>query len=112
MVNESKGKGDGDMVRIVWEFIARADKIKEFEDYYANSGPWAAMFRKNAGYHGSLLLRDMQNPRRFLTIDRWENASLHRTMRERFCTGVPGTWTAPVKYFTESERHNGVFEEA
>ncbi len=44
------------MVRIVWEFMARADKIQEFEDYYANSGPWTALFRKNSGYHGTVLV--------------------------------------------------------
>jgi quinol monooxygenase YgiN len=99
------------MVRIVWEFIARADKIQEFEDYYANSGPWAALFRKNAGYHGSLLLRDLQNPRRFLTIDRWENVALHRAMRER-CGPEYQELDRAGEILTESELHTGVFEEA
>jgi quinol monooxygenase YgiN len=111
MVNNPTKREAEEMVRIVWEFIARADKIKEFEDYYANSGPWAAMFRKNSGYHGSVLLRDMQNPRRYLTIDRWENATLHRTMRERFSQEYQEL-DRVGEAFTESERHNGVFEEA
>ncbi len=111
MVNEPRGRETGDMVRIVWEFIARADKIKEFQDYYANSGPWATMFRKNEGYHGTLLLRDLQNPRRFLTIDRWENASLHRAMRERFAQEYQELDRAG-EILTEREQHNGVFEEA
>jgi quinol monooxygenase YgiN len=105
------GREAEEMVRIVWEFIARADKMQEFEDYYANSGPWAAMFRKNSGYHGSVLLRDVQNPRRYLTIDRWENATMHRTMRERFSTEYQELDRAG-EAFTESERHTGVFEEA
>jgi heme-degrading monooxygenase HmoA len=99
------------MVRIVWEFIARADKIQEFEDYYANSGPWTAMFRRNSGYHGTVLLRDMQNPRRYLTIDRWENAALHRAMRQR-CKAELEELDSAGEAFTESERHTGVFEEA
>ena len=98
------------MVRIVWEFIARADKIQEFEHYYANSGPWAAMFRKSSGYHGTVLLRDMQNPRRFLTIDRWESAASHRAMHERSKAEFEELDRAG-EAFTESERHSGVFEE-
>src|SRR5271168_531771 len=82
-VNNPLGRETENMVRIVWEFTARADKIKEFENYFAGSGPWTALFRKNSGYHGTLLLRDMQMPRRYLTIDRWENAAMHRAMRER-----------------------------
>jgi hypothetical protein len=99
------------MVRIVWEFIAHADKIREFEDYHANSGPWAAMFRRNTGYHGTVLLRDMQRPGRYLTIDRWENAAMHRAMRERFAVEFEELDRAG-EAFTESELHAGVFEEA
>jgi quinol monooxygenase YgiN len=69
------------MVRIVWEFMARADKIKEFENHFADPGPWTALFRKNSGHHGTVLLRDLQTPRRYLTIDRWESAALHRAKR-------------------------------
>ncbi|HEY4710204.1 MAG TPA: hypothetical protein VIH46_08545 [Candidatus Acidoferrales bacterium] len=34
------------MVRIVWEFTARADKIQEFEKFYADSGPWTQLFAR------------------------------------------------------------------
>jgi quinol monooxygenase YgiN len=99
------------MVRIVWDFMARADKVQEFENHFANSGPWTALFRKNSGYHGTVLLRDMQMPRRYLTIDRWENAAMHRAMRERFGAEFAELDRAG-EAFTESERHHGVFEEA
>jgi heme-degrading monooxygenase HmoA len=98
------------MVRFVWEFTARAGKIKEFEDYHANSGPWATLFRKNAGYHGTLLLRDIETPRRYLTIDRWESVASHLAMRERFAKEYEDLDSAG-EVFTESERRNGVFEE-
>jgi quinol monooxygenase YgiN len=111
MVNNPMRREAENMVRIVWEFIARADKIQEFEDYYANSGPWAALFRKNAGYHGTLLLRDLQNPRRFLTIDRWKNVALHHAMREH-CGPEYLELDRAGEILTESELHTGVFEEA
>jgi heme-degrading monooxygenase HmoA len=101
---------EAEVIRIVWEFIARADRVQEFEHYYANSGPWAALFRKNAGYHGTLLLRDAETPRRYLTIDRWENVASHRAMRKRFAKEWEELDRAG-EAFTESERHSGIFEE-
>ncbi|HKV05161.1 MAG TPA: antibiotic biosynthesis monooxygenase [Candidatus Acidoferrales bacterium] len=99
------------MVRFVWAFVARAERIQEFERYYSGSGPWAALFRKNAGYHGTLLLRDTETPRRYLTIDRWDSVASHRAMRERFAK----EWQELDKAgeaFAESERREGVFEES
>lgn len=98
------------MVHIVWEFIARADKVQEFEDFYANSGPWNELFRKQAGYHGTILLRDTATPRRYLTIDRWDSATSHRAMRERFAQEWEELDRAG-EGLTENERREGVFEE-
>ena len=44
----------------------------EFERHYDASGAWAQLFRKNAGFQGTQLLRDAENSRRYLTVDRWE----------------------------------------
>ncbi|HTA52928.1 MAG TPA: antibiotic biosynthesis monooxygenase [Candidatus Acidoferrum sp.] len=98
------------MVRVVWEFVARPDRVGDFENYDASSGSWAGLFRRSEGFRGTALLRDAENAQRFLIIDSWENASAYRAMRERFrkeyveldrvCEG-----------FRESERRIGEFEE-
>lgn len=98
------------MVQFVWEFIARADRVKEFERNYASAGPWAELFRKNAGYHSTQLLRDAEIARRYLTIDRWDSVASYRAMRERFAMEHEVLDRA-CKRFTESERRIGVFEE-
>lgn len=98
------------MVQFVWEFVARADKVKEFERYYASAGPWADLFRKSAGYRGTVLLRDAEDARRYLTIDRWDTAAAQRAMRERFAQQYDELDRA-CEGFTESERRIGVFEE-
>jgi heme-degrading monooxygenase HmoA len=98
------------MVEFVWEFIARADKVKEFERHYASAGPWADLFRKNAGYHSTQLLRDAETERRYLTIDRWDSLASYRAMRERFAREHEELDRA-CEQFTESERRIGVFEE-
>lgn len=69
------------MVYFVWEFLARAERIAEFERIYASSGSWAKLFAKSPGFHGTSLLHDSQNPRRFLTIDRWDNIDAQSAMR-------------------------------
>jgi quinol monooxygenase YgiN len=98
------------MIRVVWECVARPDRVGDVENYYTSSGNWAELFRRSEGYRGTVLRRDAENARRFLIVDSWENASVCRAMRERFreeyveldrvCEG-----------FTESERRIGEFEE-
>ncbi|MBZ5503293.1 MAG: antibiotic biosynthesis monooxygenase [Acidobacteriia bacterium] len=99
------------MVRFVWEFVARADSVQEFERSYAAAGPWAELFRHSPGYRGTLLLRDAENPRRYLTIDSWESAAAQRGLREQFAEAYEALDRACERW-TESERCIGVFEEA
>lgn len=98
------------MVQFVWEFIARADKIDDFERHYAASGSWADLFRKSSGYLSTQLLRDAETPRRYLTIDRWDSAASYHAMREKFA-GEHEALDRACEAFTESERRIGVFEE-
>ncbi|MGB0034201.1 MAG: antibiotic biosynthesis monooxygenase [Candidatus Acidiferrales bacterium] len=98
------------MVQFVWEFMAREDKVKEFERYYSATGPWAVLFSGNPGYHGTVLLRDAESARRYLTIDRWESVELQQAMRAR-CATQWEELDRTCEGFTELERRIGVFEE-
>ncbi len=51
------------MVRFVWEFVARSDRVQDFERHYASSGPWAELFGRNPGYRGTVLLRAARKTR-------------------------------------------------
>ncbi len=68
----------------LWEFIVKADRLDEFEREYGPEGAWVALFRQARGYVESVLLRDAVNPRRFLTIDRWQSAQAYRAFRSAF----------------------------
>lgn len=98
------------MTQFVWEFVALADKLEDFERHFSASGSWAGLFRRSAGYQGTTLLRDAKNARRFLTIDRWESDTSFRAMRERFAREYDELDRA-CEAFIESERSIGVFEE-
>lgn len=97
------------MVYFIWEYVARPDRIEDFERHYSASGPWAELFRKNAGYNGTLLLRDAESARRYLTIDRWDSLASYTAMRERVAKEYEAL-DRTCEGFTEIERHVGVFE--
>jgi heme-degrading monooxygenase HmoA len=99
------------VIQFVWEFIAREDKVPEFERHYSSTGAWANLFRKSGGFQGTQLLRDAENSRRYVTIDRWESFEAHIAMRGRFAE----EWEEldrVCEAFTEVEKRIGAFEEA
>jgi heme-degrading monooxygenase HmoA len=44
-----------------------------FEHAYGPEGEWAQFFRGGSGYVGTELLHDLEEPDRYLVIDRWES---------------------------------------
>ena len=44
-----------------------------FEPVYGPEGEWAEFFRSGPGYIGTELLRDVEQPTRYLVVDRWES---------------------------------------
>jgi len=61
------------MYIIIWEYRIKPEKQSEFEKIYSSTGVWVELFRLGAGYIGTELSHDETNPRRYLTIDRWES---------------------------------------
>jgi heme-degrading monooxygenase HmoA len=60
------------LVRI-WQFRTLPDRAGEFRAAYGPAGPWAALFRRAAGYLGTELLESVTDPNTFLTMDRWDS---------------------------------------
>jgi heme-degrading monooxygenase HmoA len=48
-----------------------------FERAYGPDGEWAQFFRQGRGYIGTELLRDLEEPDRYLVVDRWESADAY-----------------------------------
>lgn len=67
---------------LIWEFRVRAGSEAEFEAAYGPRGAWVALFRPARGYLGTELLRDPEDERRYLTVDRWESAEAFARFRE------------------------------
>jgi heme-degrading monooxygenase HmoA len=63
------------VIALVFRYEARDPAA--FEQAYGQNGDWAAFFQQGAGYIGTELLRDVEEPDRYLVIDRWESAEAY-----------------------------------
>jgi heme-degrading monooxygenase HmoA len=68
----------------IWEYDVRADAEAEFLRHYGPEGTWVRLFRRAAGHVETLLLRDADEPGRYVTVDRWESAAAYAAFRKRF----------------------------
>jgi len=55
---------------------------ESFERVYGPEGEWAHFFRQGSGYIGTELLHDVEEPERYLVIDRWESSEAYNTFLE------------------------------
>lgn len=96
------------MIEIVWEFVVKPEAIEAFVDAYGPDGDWSQLFGLHPGYRGTTLLRDTHDPRRFLTVDRWESLEAFARMRAD-SAALYAELDRDLAPLTESERELGVF---
>jgi heme-degrading monooxygenase HmoA len=63
------------MIEIIWEFVVKEEARGQFELAYGPGGAWSDLFARCPGFRGTTVLRNMENPRRYLTIDLWDTLS-------------------------------------
>jgi heme-degrading monooxygenase HmoA len=63
-------------------FSYEVEDAVAFERVYGPEGDWAQFFRGGRGYVGTELLRDVEQPGRFLVIDRWESREAYNAFVE------------------------------
>jgi heme-degrading monooxygenase HmoA len=93
----------------LWEFEVKPGSEKLFERIYGPEGEWAQLFRRDARYRETRLLRDVSAERVYVTMDEWESRAAYEEFRERFakeyeeldrkCEGMTGD----EKHFGECE---------
>jgi heme-degrading monooxygenase HmoA len=62
----------------LWVYEVREGCEVDFEKLYGPHGDWARFFQQSKDYRGTDLLRDGEQERRYLTIDRWASRESHR----------------------------------
>ena len=92
----------------VWQFEVRSEFLDEFLKAYSPGGAWTQLFKKADGYMSTELVRDLDNPNRFLTIDRWTGKTLYLAFRKKFAKEHQKLDSA-CERFTISETYLGEF---
>lgn len=92
----------------LWEFIVAREHVHEFEQAYGENGEWVKLFRRAPGYFRTELIRDRENPLRYLTIDTWESEDAYAAFRSQFSKEFAAL-DSTCDEWTTSEREIGRF---
>lgn len=95
---------------LVWEYRVAPGHAAQFEHIYGPDGEWARLFRLAPGYLGTQLLRDADDPGRYVTLDRWRDAADFAAFKARFATRY-AELDARCEELTGDERRLGAFDE-
>jgi len=96
------------MYLVIWEFRVRPESRDVFVRLYGPEGEWVRLFRAASGYLGTEMVRDEDDPDRYLTLDRWVSQADHDTFRERL-TPEYEALDREGEALTTSERKIGAF---
>jgi hypothetical protein len=66
----------------VWEFQVNPESVAAFEKIYGPDGAWAQLFRHSPDYRGTELIRDLDRPGRYLTLDHWTSLESLRRLKQ------------------------------
>ena len=97
------------MYVVLWQFRPLVGQESELERAYGPSGQWANLFRQSDGYLGTELLRRSDDPREYLTLDRWASRTAYEAFRARWSSEYRRL-DHRLEGLTEEEALLGVFE--
>lgn len=80
-----------------------------FEKAYGPEGAWVQLFRRDARYRGTRLLRDVAHERVYVTMDEWESREAYEEFREKF-TKDYAELDRNCEGITYSEKYLAVYE--
>lgn len=93
----------------VWHYHVTESKVAEFEAAYGPDGAWARLFREYPGYLRTELLRDRENPHRYVTVDYWRSRRDYQAFRRAAATDFDRIDRA-CSELTLAEDHFGDFD--
>jgi heme-degrading monooxygenase HmoA len=93
----------------LWEFEVKSGSKELFERTYGPDGEWVQLFRRDARYGGTRLLREVGAVQVYVTVDWWESRAAYEEFREKFAAGYKAL-DRKCEALTERERHLGEYE--
>ena len=98
------------MIYVLWQFEVSPENCAEFEAAYKGDGIWAQLFRRDAAYVKTILIRDSDKAASYLTIDVWKDRESYLQFKKRFAAHYAKI-DSHCEALTTSERLVGIFEE-
>ena len=74
------------MLVIVWEYMARPDRLDEFQTLYRPDGAWVELFKRSPGLVSTTLMRDVRDGHRFVIADRWTSEESYEAFKRDFAS--------------------------
>jgi quinol monooxygenase YgiN len=66
---------------LIWEFQIKQTFEPQFQIVYGSEGEWANFFRQDPNYCGTDLVRDLNQPGRYVTLDYWTSRAAYENFR-------------------------------
>jgi heme-degrading monooxygenase HmoA len=98
------------MFLVLWEYDVKPGSEEQYERVYGPDGDWARLFRREAAYQRTLLLRDALRDGIYVTCDFWETRAAYKAFRLANSDAYLAL-DKSCEALTISEREIGVFEE-
>lgn len=98
------------MVRIVWEFVVKRERVADFERSYGPEGDWAQFFRKGRGYRRTELQKVSGTPGTYRTVDVWDSKADFEAFKSEHAAEY-ATIDRRFENMTERESFIGSFED-
>lgn len=95
----------------IWEFEIKTECRAQFEEIYGPDGAWARLFRQSPDYRGTKLIRDLNRPGRYLTLDDWSSREAFHIFKQAHAAEYV-LLDQQCESLTEHEAMVGEFEEA
>jgi len=95
----------------IWEFEIQPECRSQFEQTYGPDGAWARLFRRSTDFFGTKLIRDLNRPGRYLTLDRWTSRQAFHSFKQAYAAEYAAL-DQQCESLTEREAMVGEFEEA
>ena len=97
------------MFLTLWEYEVKRGSEELFERQYGPEGQWVRLFRRDARYRGTRLLRDVVAKRVYVTMDMWESRKAYQEFREKWAAEY-GEIDRNCQTMTSAEKQLGEFE--
>jgi quinol monooxygenase YgiN len=98
------------VIHVIWEFTVSASHQGAFETAYKGDGLWAQLFRQDPAYRKTILIKDGDDARRYLTVDVWQDRESYARFKDRFAAEYRKI-DQECEALTESERFIGIFSQ-